>query len=350
MQQPSDAARTALTLTPLHRRRDAAQRITAVALHPRAGRVYLGLDSGVLEEHRLVAAAAGGSIGGGGGGSIGGSSGGSFAPASAALRLQAERHLFRGAVASLAIAFAAARVAALSDDGAVLLVTLESFHLAPLPAAARGATAIAADPDPARFPARLAVACRAPRGRSRVGVYDVVPGSASAASGHGALLRGAAAVEAPAVLDVAWVGGSLALAIPGGYAIARPPPPSAAGGDGGGGAGAGGATAAADWQVTLLADHLTAPPVLAPVPGARRVVLAWDEGLLLVAGEDGAARQAPLALPLPPLALAAAGAFVVAVCDDGVHVFDRCAWAGKRVELPACCSPFPPRRYNTNHR
>lgn len=31
----------------------------------------------------------------------------------------------------------------------------------------------------------------------------------------------------------------------------------------------------------------------------------------------------PLQLPLPPLALASAGLFVVAVCDDGVYIFDR---------------------------
>lgn len=31
----------------------------------------------------------------------------------------------------------------------------------------------------------------------------------------------------------------------------------------------------------------------------------------------------PLQLPMPPIALAAAGLFVVALCDDGVHVFDH---------------------------
>lgn len=37
----------------------------------------------------------------------------------------------------------------------------------------------------------------------------------------------------------------------------------------------------------------------------------------------GAAVREPLQLPLPPLALASAGLFVVAVCDDGVYAFDR---------------------------
>jgi hypothetical protein len=56
--------------------------------------------------------------------------------------------------------------------------------------------------------------------------------------------------------------------------------------------------------------------------------------MVLIAGEDGAASRAPLQLPMPPLALAAAGLFVVAVCDDGVHVYDR--WrrlGGRRVVI-----------------
>jgi len=181
-----ELTRTAFTLAPIHRRKD-AHRVTAVALHQRAGRIYLGLESGVLEEHRIVPAAA---TSGGGAGSAAHHQHQHHPhprpPPSLALRLQAEKHLFRTAVASLSIAFPAARVAALSDDGQVLLCTLESFHIAPVPAA-RGATAIAADPS-GRFPAQLAVAVRVGRARSRVGVYDVVPGSATA-SGHGALQK-----------------------------------------------------------------------------------------------------------------------------------------------------------------
>jgi hypothetical protein len=63
--------------------------------------------------------------------------------------------------------------------------------------------------------------------------------------------------------------------------------------------------------------------MLGCIHAERLAVLAWDEGMLLLAGEDGAAVRAPLQLPSPPVALAAAGLFVVAVCDDRVHVFDR---------------------------
>jgi hypothetical protein len=195
-----ELTRTAFTLAPLHRRRD-AHRITAVALHQRAGRIYLGLENGVLEEHRLVASTTAPSTTHAQHVQHQHTHAAAAHAAPPALRLQAEKHLFRGAVASLAIAFAAARVAALSDDGQVTLCTLESFHLAPVPAA-RGATAIATDPSP-RFPAQLAVAVRVARGRSRVGVYDVVPGSASA-SGHGALQKHQ--VRCSAVGWGGWVG------------------------------------------------------------------------------------------------------------------------------------------------
>jgi hypothetical protein len=184
--QTGDAAactRTAFTLAPLHRRRDAL-RITSVALHQRAGRVYLGLDNGVLEEHRL-SPLTGPAHAGGGGGGYAGAGGSGVAPL--CLRLQAEKHLFRSSpVTSLAIAYAAARVAALSEDGQVMLCTLESFHLASVPGS-RGATAIATDTS-GRFPAQLAVAVKLGRAHSRVGLYDVVPGSATT-SGHGALAK-----------------------------------------------------------------------------------------------------------------------------------------------------------------
>jgi len=121
-----------------------------------------------------------------------------------------------------------------------------------------------------------------------------------------------ATVEA-SILQIAWVGTSLILAIPGGYAVMRavPHPPGAS------------TAAPHGWQVTVLADHLTTHPLLGVVPSERLAVLAWDEGMLLLAGEDGAAVRAPLQLPMAPVALASAGLFVVAVCDAGLHVFDR---------------------------
>jgi hypothetical protein len=121
-----------------------------------------------------------------------------------------------------------------------------------------------------------------------------------------------------AVLQMAWVGSSIVLVIPGGYAVMRQ----------GARAGAApgmplGTPAHPQWTATVLADHLTVFPMVGAVPPVQLAVLAWDEGMLLLTDEDGTAVRAPLVLGTQPLALAAAGLFVVAVCDDGLHVFDR---------------------------
>lgn len=63
--------------------------------------------------------------------------------------------------------------------------------------------------------------------------------------------------------------------------------------------------------------------MLASVPSQQLGLLLWEEGLVLVTDATGSAVRPPLLLPSRPLALAAAGLFLVAVADDGVHVFDR---------------------------
>lgn len=103
------------------------------------------------------------------------------------------------------------------------------------------------------------------------------------------------------ILGLAWVGPSLFIAIPGGYKLLR------------------GTT------LIALCDHLDASltPLVAPLPSAGLGLLLWDVGLGLVVGPEGGAVREPLLLPGRPLALVAAGLFVAAVCEDGVHVYDR---------------------------
>lgn len=111
-----EATRAAFTLSLVHLRRD-ERRVTALALLPGGTRVFLGLNSGVIEEHVFSAPLA--DTPGGGGGSGGGSAG---APP---LRLVAEKRVFsRAAVADIAPAQSAARLACLSDDGQVWLLVL----------------------------------------------------------------------------------------------------------------------------------------------------------------------------------------------------------------------------------
>lgn len=192
------------------------------------------------------------------------------------------------------------------------------------------------------------------------------------------------------VTGLAWAGNSLLCAVPDGYYVLRPSGHSAAqhglsSPTAAGAAAAGGV----QYELALLADHLTAiNPLLGCIPDLRLALMAWEDNMVLVtdaAGEDiklhvslllclcllgklqhvtelffsvppaehdsdaehahipttrqahpapsmrlllhdcstGAAVREPLQLPLPPLALASAGLFVVAVCDDGVYVFDR---------------------------
>lgn len=63
----SDAARSAFTLSVVHQRRD-ERRITAVALLKAGQRVFLGLDNGVVEEHRCSSSSSTHAVYGGAGG------------------------------------------------------------------------------------------------------------------------------------------------------------------------------------------------------------------------------------------------------------------------------------------
>jgi hypothetical protein len=104
------------------------------------------------------------------------------------------------------------------------------------------------------------------------------------------------------VTGLAWAGTSLLAAVPGGYRALRPTqrPAAAAGAAGGGGGG---------FALTLLADHLSSiHPLLAPVPDVGLCLMAWERNMVLVTDATGAAVREPLQLPLPPLALVAAGA------------------------------------------
>lgn len=63
----SDGARSAFTLSVVHQRKD-QRRITAVALLKAGQRVFLGLDNGVVEEHRCSSSSSTQAVYGGAGG------------------------------------------------------------------------------------------------------------------------------------------------------------------------------------------------------------------------------------------------------------------------------------------
>uniref|UniRef100_A0A383VGG5 Uncharacterized protein n=1 Tax=Tetradesmus obliquus TaxID=3088 RepID=A0A383VGG5_TETOB len=302
----SDATRAAFTLSLVHQRRD-ARRMTAVAVLQAGSRVFLGLDNGVLEEHRCVPASAAGSLPP----AVAAAAGGMLV-----LRLLAEKKVFsKAAVAAICPVEAAARLVCMSDEGQVALVSLEEFAVAPLPAA-RGAVALAVQHS-AGLPVLLAVAVRAGKGRSKVLLFNVLPG-ANLSSHQPAVLL--AQVPVPeAVLGLAWAGSSLLLAVPGGYQALHPtsphPPTQQQQQQ---------QQQAVGYRLVVLADHLSSiQPLLGSIPEQGLGLLLWEESMVLVTDASGAAVREPLQLSMPPIALAAAGLFVVALCDDGVHVFDH---------------------------
>lgn len=65
--QQSDGARSAFTLSVVHQRKD-QRRVTAVALLKAGQRVFLGLDNGVVEEHRCSSSSSTQAVYGGAGG------------------------------------------------------------------------------------------------------------------------------------------------------------------------------------------------------------------------------------------------------------------------------------------
>lgn len=101
------------------------------------------------------------------------------------------------------------------------------------------------------------------------------------------------------VLGLAWAGRAVFIAVPGGYKVLH------------------------GNKVVNIAEHLLVNPMLAPIPSLNCGVLLWDDNMALVTDPNGVAVREPLLLPMTPLAVAHAGLFIVAMCDDGVHVFDR---------------------------
>lgn len=164
--QENTGGRTAFTFTPLlkHRTTDAARRITALALDTGAGRIFLGLASGHVEEHQISlkqphvsdsGSYQGASAGGGAGAPALGSS-----TSSSYTRLVAEKRVSKQPVKTLACMPTAARLAILCEDGTASVAAYDTWALTPL-SGVRSATAMAADPGPAAAAAAAAAAATA---------------------------------------------------------------------------------------------------------------------------------------------------------------------------------------------
>eukprot|EP00879_Flechtneria_rotunda_P031553 GHRR01034479.1.p1 GENE.GHRR01034479.1~~GHRR01034479.1.p1 ORF type:complete len:455 (+),score=204.41 GHRR01034479.1:504-1868(+) len=300
----SDATRAAFTLSLIHQRRD-DRRITAIAVLKQGQRVFLGLDNGVIEEHRCLQSSTAGALPA----AVAATAGGMRV-----LRLLAEKKVFsKQAIANMVLAEPAARLICMSAQGQVAFVSLETFAVVPLPAA-RGAEAIAVQHSQ-QLPVLAAVAVKAGKGRSKVLLFNMLPGTNTTGSHQPAVLIGQVSVP-ESVIGIAWAGSSVFLAVPGGYkAVTRQQSTAAP---------QTAVAATGQYQLTCIADHLASiQPMVSSVPGSGLGLMLWEENMVLVTDAAGAAVCEPLQLSMTPLALAAAGLFVVALCDDGVHVFDR---------------------------
>eukprot|EP00879_Flechtneria_rotunda_P015503 GHRR01016213.1.p2 GENE.GHRR01016213.1~~GHRR01016213.1.p2 ORF type:complete len:113 (+),score=51.69 GHRR01016213.1:504-842(+) len=106
----SDATRAAFTLSLIHQRRD-DRRITAIAVLKQGQRVFLGLDNGVIEEHRCLQSSTAGALPA----AVAATAGGMRV-----LRLLAEKKVFsKQAIANMVLAEPAARLICMSAQGQV---------------------------------------------------------------------------------------------------------------------------------------------------------------------------------------------------------------------------------------
>lgn len=95
-----------------------------------------------------------------------------------------------------------------------------------------------------------------------------------------------------AVSSLAWAGSSLLIAVPGGYYVLRPTgpqhPASLASPTKAAAAAAGGSAAGMQYELTLLADHLTSiRPLLGSVPDLGLGLMAWEDNMVLVTDAAG---------------------------------------------------------------
>ncbi|KAK9839815.1 hypothetical protein WJX81_003522 [Elliptochloris bilobata] len=254
--------------------------ISTIAVDNAGERMYLGLTDGQLEEHRVHTL-----------------------EQEVRVSLGARKHVGKKAVTAIVHIEAAKQLATLCDGVLQLLdqETLEGKHV-PGP---KGLTAIALESGQARRP-RLAAAARTGKRSAAVVVYEIFPGVA--ALGPAARCVSQAELAEPlSVKGMAWLGGRLVVATSLRYMLLDP-------------------ASGAYVQLFALPEEAPPPTLVQAIPGADLAVLLMDQAGIVV---DAQGRPATSALTFPdtPLALAAAGIYVLAACADAVHVYDRTAAA-----------------------
>ncbi|GAB4818896.1 hypothetical protein N2152v2_005942 [Parachlorella kessleri] len=295
---------TAFKIWPVidRRRQDGGpvQPIRSVAVDQGGSKLYLGLEDGLLEEHTLVKKAG-----------------------TVAASLSARKHVSKKRILAVAPLGAAANcLAVLTNDGSVHLLEYDTLKAQLLPF--RNVVTTCADTRPGQ-PARLALALKPSRRALRIEVYQVTSGSQP--WGRPAPLAFADVLDPSAVKAMAWVGPSLVVAAGLRYLLVTP---SQQGGQ---------------WRELFAVpeDLAYSPAMVRAIPQLARALLTVGPAGILV---DGSGSPAGSALRLDglatPRALAASGPYLLAACEDAIHVFD-CAEGGEVqvLEYGAGLRPLP---------
>ncbi|GIL45060.1 hypothetical protein Vafri_2012 [Volvox africanus] len=344
--------RTAFTFAPLlrHRTSDAARRITAVSLDTAAGRIFVGLASGHVEEHEILVKQAYDTAQHGSG-------------AHATTRLVAEKRVSKQAITSLSCLPTAARLAILCEDGTASTAAYDTWSLSALQGV-RSAVAMAVDPGPAAAaaaarrpmdlvsgtttttattkgvragstapptkppprPVRLAIAVRSIATVAKILIYSIAPSVGVAASQPPAHALVQIPVQDP-VQELTWVGPGLFVQHAMSYSLLQPggrltqiaehgcSQPCMASGPGPGGPAAGGNGSGTS----------TGPVAVKMAAAAARGALLFQDSLILQTDGNGVAvvGSEPITVSEPPLALCSSAGFLVVVSDaEGVLVYD----------------------------
>mmetsp|Transcript_12664 Transcript_12664/g.35634 ORF Transcript_12664/g.35634 Transcript_12664/m.35634 type:complete len:943 (+) Transcript_12664:317-3145(+) len=290
--------RTAFRLRELHFHR-AKNVITCVAVNESSQWLYLGFSDGQLEEHRLE-----------------------VGEASLRCSLSARKAVSKKALEEIHHLEGARRLAVLSDSF-VSLLDCDSLEKTVL-SGFKGATAVCSDHS-ASYPSRLALATKVvltTKKRARLSIFKVRGGTihsdGPSSTGAALLVKSLDLEETHSLRRLAWTGGSVIAATNYRYLV----------------------VSLRDGSLTHLFDlpgsvgsASPRPPMLAPFPASATAMLLMEQ-VGLVVNSEGNPTGGTLAFPSEPLAFAQCGIYILALCSDGVTIYEQATAAP--VQTIAC--------------
>ncbi|KAK9806735.1 hypothetical protein WJX72_000925 [[Myrmecia] bisecta] len=243
--------------------------------------------------------------------------------------LGARKHVGKKPINAICHLETAGRLA-ITCDGELVLLDHESLEGNRVPGI-KGVTAIALDTK-SGYPPRLAVASRTNKKSVRVLVYEVLAG-ADAASPFGSTALCIAQTELNEPLSVkamAWLGKRIVVCTSLRYMLLQP-------------------FTGAYTQLFALPEDAPSPTLVVPIPSATLSLLLMDQ-VGIVIDASGHPTHSALTFPSAPTALAVAGLYVLAACEEGVHIYERstASWV-QSLPYPDGLRPAPGQQLLTAH-